>query len=259
MKNYKIYPLLLILFPQILSGCSGELDRIKNTVTAGSNINWQLSPEKPSERDLTDIKVSYLVPNSLANYESAENAIILERYNVRNATSSSREERLLIRNVSPNHLEIERRTDNGAAGSGRIFDIKITKTKTNNGTLVSFNAIKERTYQDGLILPFAIPVLDIKKYLTAGSIRYSMSVNSIYNPDSIQENFNRAFKGNNGYYHIETESSSVKADIQFHPYRNGTKVNVKATAYNIKFNKDIIDLNKVITDLKQKISDVTNE
>jgi hypothetical protein len=62
-------------------------------------------------------------------------------------------------------MELERRTDNGVAGSGLIYSIDINKLNKGNDKVIALTPKTVKTYQDGVILPFPIPKFDLASYI----------------------------------------------------------------------------------------------
>lgn len=153
LKNYS----LLLVLSFLLSGCAGKIESLKENLT-NNDINWQLRPDAPVEREVNDIKVVYLMPEYIAPYESSEDAL---HFYCSYGGRETKQEKLFI-NKENNLWTFERRTDNGVAGSGVVFDVEMLKVKSDNNTKISLIVKKERKYQEGLVLPFAVPKFDIK-------------------------------------------------------------------------------------------------
>jgi hypothetical protein len=231
----------LLIFIFLLSGCTGS-------------INLQAFPKPKVEKEITDIKITYILPDSVCNYEEADNTLLLCGFHY---GPESKQERLFFINQDDKIWKIERRTDNGVSGSGRIFHIEVSKQKVNLGTAVTYSAKRESQYQEGLILPFSIPEFDIKSYLANASVNYSFELNSSYSVDSVKANFDRLLKKNDiSKYYLKIQGAASDNVIKFYPYKNGTKISVQSMLYNMQPIDDVIDVSGLITLLKSKIKAV---
>ncbi|PCH56889.1 MAG: hypothetical protein COC15_02305 [Legionellales bacterium] len=243
----KLY-ILLLTMPFVLSGCS-------NDIMSTSSIHWQLKPNAPEEKVVQGVNISYNIPKYIYQNKSIEDILYFERIDY---GTPNKQEKVLIKTCA-NRWQIERRTDNGVAGSGRVYDIEVSKEPTDVGTKISFVVKKERTYQEGVILPFAVPAFDIKKYLARASITYSFELNSKYDVKSIKANFDRLLgKSNVNKYYLKTNLAAYSNRVKFYPYRGGTKVVINSTIYNMKYQNDIINVHKIINSLKRKIAEIVD-
>ena len=102
-----------VLFFLLLSSCA-------NKMTLPGDYEIQLTPEKGKIEQLGDIKISYLVPNNMLGSEDIDGLV----FSSRQWGESIKREKILT-SYGDTNLQIERRTDNGVAGSGLIYSIDI--------------------------------------------------------------------------------------------------------------------------------------
>lgn len=153
-------------------------------------------------------------------------------------------------------LRVERRTDNGLAGSGRIYKIRITKTNEKNNRIITLQPESMDTYQDGVILPFPLPEFNLEAYLKSAVVKYNFELNSQFPVGSIEANFNRVFGQPEDTYTLNLSNSSVLMQIRIDPYRTGSKVIIKAELLDMKPTSNVIDVNKNILELEQRIKSI---
>jgi hypothetical protein len=241
---------LLIATQLFLSSCS------ENSISRLKSINWQLVPNATEENAIEDCSVSYNIPNELIKDNTAENLLHFSEFD--NGPSSKMEKLRLKKNT--NTWIVERRTDNGVAGSGRIYTVKLEQGTLENGLRVSFSAVQERTYQEGVLLPFAIPDFNIRKYLGSASITYSFELNSEYDEASLQGNFNRLLQRlAENKYRIRTDLALYSIGVNFYPYRRGTKMIFNVSIHEMEEKGGTIDVHKIIGEIKEKIIKVIND
>lgn len=239
---------LLVLVQLTVSGCSQDM------ASKNFDINLQLTPDKPSERIVENERVSYILPTSMIANKNIED--VLQFRGFHNGRESKQEKLCISHNK--NMLRVERRTDNGVAGSGVVYDIEIMQKVIGSVTQVTYEIKKENKYQEGLVLPFAVPNFDIKTFLSMATTFYKIEFSSVYNVDSIKANFDRLLnqRGNNQYY-WETGLANYDISIKFYPYRNGTKV-VTNSSIKTHPQKGDIDVNRAMNELKAKLEEVLN-
>lgn len=130
-------------------------------------------------------------------------------------------------NYTNNALEVERRTDNGVAGSGIIYTIDAIIVSDPNSTTITLIPKTQKTYQEGLILPFPVPNFDIAEYLSTATLDYKFELYSEYQVDSAKANFERILGksfGSRDIYKLELEDEEFEIKTDIYPYRNGSKI-----------------------------------
>lgn len=236
--------LILVLF--ILSSCA-------NKMVLPGDYNIQLLPEKAVTQKITDLKVTYIVPQTIINSQGIGGLNFAKHCWGRD----TKQERILV-NFNNEILQVERRTDNGLAGSGRIYKIRIIKTNEQNNRIIILQPESMNTYQDGIILPFPLPEFDLESYLTSAVVKYDFELNSQFPVGAIKANFNRMFEKPGDTYTLNLSSSSVLMRIKIDPYRTGSKVVINAELFDMKPVSNIIDVNKNILELERRVKSIVD-
>lgn len=231
----------------ILSSCS-------NKVVLPDGYQLQFLPEKAYIKEITDLQITYVIPKNILSSEG------INGLNFQNRCwgMDTKQEKILV-NFDNKNLQIERRTDNGVAGSGRIYKVSITKENESNNTLIRLRGESMSTYQDGLIFPFPLPEFDLQSYLTTAMVRYNFEVNSDFPAVAIIANFNRSLERfDPSNYILKLNYVSVLMKIKIYPYRNGSKVIIYAELFNMQPVNSVIDVNKNIFEFEKYIKNIVN-
>ncbi len=255
MKCSQIKLIIFALFQFImLSGCSNN-ELVKNITH--SDINWQIKPDAPQDTMVNNIEVSYSIPSVLLHNKSVSQFLTFKTFHT---GRESKQEKLFLRQNGQNLWSIERRTDNGIAGSGVIYDVEVKEEKLKKDmTKVSLVVTREYKYQEGLILPFAVPDFDIRKYLANSQITYEFELDSKYDKESIQDNFQRLLGANyDNIYHFGTGLAEYSNTISLYSYRGGTKIKIKSLIQFVQSDVSIVNVDKIIIDLKNKIKNIVD-
>lgn len=244
MKYFVRSTTLLFLMQFILSGCVQDM-------VGDHDIHLQLRPDKPTERIVENEMVSYVLPNYLVQGKNIKD--ILQFYTFHYGSESKQEK---LRLTQDKFWKIERRTDNGCAGSGVIYEIEVLQKNLGDMTQINFVIRKENKYQEGLVLPFAIPDFDIKQYLSRATIKYQFELNSVYSVNSVESNFERILgKVGDGVYFWETKFAIYKNLIKFYPYRDGSKLVIESSI-KTHDQDNTIDVSRIIKDLEVKFKEI---
>ncbi|MEI8654058.1 hypothetical protein P4S57_15885 [Pseudoalteromonas sp. Hal273] len=168
---------------------------------------------------------------------------------------------------------VEKRVHNGTIGSGAVYTIKQSTERTADANIVTYQPVKMTPYQQGFILPFAVPSIDIAAYLKNSQFKTKFEINSEYPSQSVKANFDRLMKkvhgrfriyGSNSklgledYYMTTVDGAKVVMLVESFPYRNGSKVVVNAIIETKKSNKNVIDVAEILKSVKAKVAEVTN-
>lgn len=252
-KNMKlnVFYFLLLAIQFALPGCRSDIgDDLK---TFYNSTNWQLAPDSPEEKEVRDISFSYIIPEEIIKDKPAEELFQFKPFHYE---VSTKQEKLFIEKRGK-LWKIERRTDNGSVGSGKVFHIEIIKQHLGHSVKVTFLVKKESKYQQGLVFPFSVPEFDIKKYLASASIPYTFELDSKYDIASIKANFNRLLekKAKNRYF-FKSDLAHYNSHVDFYPYRGGAKAVINATISNIKTQEDVVKVSELLKDLKAKMFQV---
>lgn len=236
---------IILLF--ILSSCS-------NKVTLPGDYQIQILPEKSTEKEITNLRITYIIPKNTLDSEGIGGIIFSNRQWGR----ETKQEKISF-NFNNNILQIERRTDNGLVGSGCIYNIKVTQTNELNNRLIVLQAESMNTYQDGVILPFPLPEFDLESYLISAKVKYNFELNSEFPAESIRANFDRMLeKSENNYYMFSLNEASILMNVKVYPYRNGSRIFIEAELSNMRAINNIINVTKNILALEKYIKNIVN-
>ena len=169
---------------------------------------------------------------------------------------------------------VTRRVHNGISGSGAIYTINETTERTADSSIVKYQPVKMSSYQQGLILPFAVPSMDIAGYLSNTQFKTKFEINSEYPSQSVKANFDRMMNkarrdfriyGNTNskldledYYMVDVEGAQVVMLVESFPYRNGSKVVVNAVVQTRKSSNGVIDVAAIMKSIEEKVAQVVN-
>jgi hypothetical protein len=219
----------------------------------------QLVPKPDSTKEIHNIKITYILPNNLENPENSINGIRFIEYDIDARGKGTKIERLYYE-ANLEKLKIERRTDNGVAGSGIITQVNISTTSTPDKKIVTFIPKTQRTYQQGLVLPFLVPDFDLEDYLTSGIILFNFEINSDYPPEAVSANLQRLLGDKiKKTYIIDNKDERFELKITIYPYRhNQSKLAVITKLFNKKSNNGTIDLAEKINNLKKQLMSIAN-
>ena len=223
--------------------------------SCASDEVFQLVPKPTAVREIHDIKVTYILPANVKDCYGSINGIKLNNYVGGRPT---RIERLKL-NILPNEIHVERRTDNGISGSGVIYQVKTDITSQGNNNIITFTPKTAKTYQEGAVLPFPVPTLDIGLYLSQANIKYRFEINSQYSTDAIRGNFNRLLiKAARNKYLLMVGTNQLEIAIQIYPYKNGSKSLIDISINTQRSKNDIIDVSRILDKAKRKIHGLVN-
>ena len=237
----------LIVLVFLLSSCS-------NKMTLPGDYKIQFLPEKATTKEITNLKVTYIIPQNVLSSKGINGLHFPNRHWGRD----TKQEKILV-NFDSRMLQIERRTDNGVAGSGLIYNVSITKVNESTNKLIILHGESIRTYQDGLIMPFPLPDFDLESYLTSATVEHDFELNSEFPVESIRATFDRMLeKSGDNDYELHLSNASVSIRIKIDPYRNGSKILINAKLFSMKPMSNIIDVSKSISELESYIKNIIN-
>lgn len=166
-------------------------------------------------------------------------------------------------------IQVEHRIDNGTAGSGVVYEVS-KKVETIDGiAVVTFTPVSKREYQEGLILPFPVPELDIHSYLSNTQIKHKFEIDSEFPAQSIKANFDRLHRKVNARsfslydeiksdlklqdaYRLDLNNGAVAVlNVQSFPYRNGSKVVFDVVIQTRKHSDLIIDVVSIVKQIEE--------
>ena len=244
------------LVPVVLAGCAG------------------MTPQPAQNVQLTNPQtITVIIPN-----DKAVDASKITRINFDNRWGGHREkqEKIAVINKTNSSFKVERRTDNGTAGSGKIYNVNYTVENSNDTTVIKFQPTDYRTYQQGLVLPFAVPIFteeDLTEYLIKQPVYYNLEINSQYNTESTYSNFIRLverakvvqgekdpvtgkiFKDK---FAIPYKNGKIFFSMESFPYRNGSKIIVHLVVPGSFTSDNVVDFGIILTDIKTRLEGVAN-
>lgn len=235
---------------------------------SGCSHQYPLLPNPESTQKIEGIKVTYILPNDIIKTSDTINGIYLDQYGGRTLDATSflksggqtgRKERLHFDNKG-NQLEIERRTDNGIAGSGVVCIVDFDVISEPDRTKVVFTPKTRRTYQQGVLLPFPVPDFDVETYLLEGQLTTSFEMDADYPPEAVRANLRRLLHGGlEDRYTLDNENEQIIMTVRVDPYKhNQSKLTINATIYNKRSNNRIINMVEKINALKKQLHNAVN-
>ena len=106
-----------------------------NKMTLPGNIDVQFIPDKSSTTEINGSEITYIIPHKIQQSEGINGLIFEDSY-----WEKHKAQKKIITHIDEKVLTVERRVDNGAAGSGRIYNIDITKTDQQNNKIITLRA-----------------------------------------------------------------------------------------------------------------------
>jgi hypothetical protein len=186
-------------------------------------------------------------------------------------------ETLRFRHISNDTMVAYRRIGNKYAGSGINYKIKTEFTKGKETYTYKLTPYEYTTYQQGLIGRFDVPLFNeqqLTESLRKGTLNFTFEFDSQYKPNSVKANFDRKTNPvrdpNAGrvhsytntvipyIYNLSYKGSTVKVDVNFEPYRDGTKVKVVAVIPASETSKNTIDYTILEKEVKAKLKAIVN-
>jgi hypothetical protein len=224
-------------------------------ILSSSSYAFKKAP-KPEPQEIHGMDITYIVPSDIIKPKGSINGVRFASYN---RGTDTRTERLGYQYTSDQIL-LERRTDNGMAGSGVIYNIALNITPKGNNTIITLHPKTLETYQEGLILPFPVPEFDLGFYLHDVAISYQFEIDSNYPPESVKANFDRLLgRKHNGIYRLEKEEDAFEISLKVYPYRqNQSKITIDTEIYNKNKNMLVVDFTEKINGLKRQLQNIAN-
>lgn len=248
--------LYLGLVSMLLAGCAG------------------ITPQPAQNVQLTNPQtITVIVPN-----DKAVDASKLTRINFDNrwAGHKEKQEKITVGNKTNSSFNVERRTDNGTAGSGKIYSVNYMIENVNDSTVIKYQPVTYRTYQQGLVMPFAVPVFteqDLTEYLISQPVYYNLEINSQYNTESTYSNFIRLVERTKvkqgekdpvtgkifkDKFALNYKGEKIYFSLESFPYRNGSKVIVHLVVPGSFTSENVVDFGIILNDIKTQLEGVAN-
>jgi hypothetical protein len=218
-------------------------------------------------------QISVIIPNDSAIVASKITQINCDgQYGGR----KERQEKLFVKNKTANTFSIERRTDNGVAGSGVIYDLNYAIEKDSDKTIVKIQPTQYRTYQQGLIGSFEVPNFseeDLANYIANQPVYYNLELASQYNTDSTYANFVRLaekapFKSGEkdpitgkifkDKFALPYKTGKIFFTLETFPYRNGSKAVIHVVVPGNFTSESTVDYGIILKELKAQLEGIVN-
>jgi hypothetical protein len=197
-------------------------------------------------------------------------------FNMEQGGNRSKQEKIIIRNKSNDSFMVERRTDNGVSGSGKIYTVGYTVEKNKDAMVNKFKALSFKTYQQGLILPFDVPEFteqNLLDYIVRQPVYLNLDLNSPYNTESTYANFMRlAEKARTFPGETDPVTGKVYKDkfvlankygkltfyLDIFPYHNGSKAVIHMLVPGTFTSANTVDFGKIIREIKGQLEGIVN-
>jgi len=169
-------------------------------------------------------------------------------------------------------VEIERRIDDGTAGSGRIYYVRCNLENAQGSTVLTAQPYQVKNYQQGVI-SFDVPDFteaDLTAYIIHHPITFKMELDSGTNNEAVfgnlarlahkdGENYNlptgRIIKGN---FAIPYNGEKVNFTVELFPSKTGTKVEIQGMVNGQFTSGGVVDFNIILKDIRTKIESIVN-
>lgn len=182
--------------------------------------------------------------------------------------TDTRQEKIIVLDKGNGDMFVNRRVDNGTAGSGRLFHLTATQVTGEKDTALTFATTDEPPYEyrEGLFGRFPLPDFsdeDLATFLASGYIEYKFEINSDFPAESINANFTRLANGrptrNGGNVgEVQVNGVSVKFLYNVMPYRNGSKATIEADLKINKAENGVVDFRPWIDQMKAAVTAVVS-
>ncbi len=188
-------------------------------------------------------------------------------------------DRLVIRKVGDNVIEIERREDNGPVGSGRVYHVNFITQRAADSYKLTLQPVETRTYQQGLFGKFPVPKLteqELRSHVLLGaSIDSRFEVNSPYSGESVYANFSRTLRmapppmtlsgapiisaASQNTFALPYRGKLVRVSVTMVPYRNGSKAMMHLQVPAIETSPNTVDFKVLLDGIKAELTKLVNQ
>lgn len=216
--------------------------------------------ELPEEYQPVDfISVTYIAPKNYFNTNEGINGMTFLSY-IHGRWDAKEQQKLYLTPINHSSFLVHRRTHNGIAGSGIMYNVNYTSKVEGDTVILNFKPYESKSYQEGLVFPFPLPNFNIELYLLQPIIKHPFEVNSNYSAESIKSNFDRLLpKNHKKPYHIVSKAYEAYVSVKMVPYRNGSKVLSISNIIIKPNNGNKVNLVNIIKDLESKIRAIVND
>ena len=188
----------------------------------------------------------------------------------------TQQEKILVKNKTENSFSVERRTDNGSSGSGKVYNMTYSLEKAKDNMIFKYQPTSFKTYQQGFIMPFEVPSFpeqELIEYIAFQSVNLSLDLNSPYNVESTYANFTRLaekvpFKRGEkdpvtgkiykDKFALSSKYGKVFFSLEAFPYRNGSKVVITMAVPGAFTGGNEVDFGLIIKEIKTQLDGIVN-
>ena len=189
-----------------------------------------------------------------------------------NGSNITKREFIQVKKKIKDGVEIEKRIDDGNAGSGMIYYVRCSQFRTPESTTLVFKPYQTKSYQQGLI-SFDVPEFsedELDKYIIHHAISYKMEIDSNYSGEAVNANFMRlAAKAGEDYnqptgriiknnFTIPYSGGKANIAVELFPYKNGSKAVIQGVVPGHLTSEGTVDFNVILKDIKAKIESIVN-
>jgi hypothetical protein len=228
------------------------------SMVAGSLTACKTTPVKPATPMPADIATTtYLVPASknLIGDGFIQN-IDFEGFS---HGSKNAKESLRFNKSTASSFIVHRRIDNGMAGSGIKYLVNYDVKQKENSYSLTLKPTQSTAYQEGLIGKFDVPSFtpdELQNTIRNGLVYYKFEVDSKYNEESIRANFKRLSTESSRHYYFMNRDKKVRFTFNTSPYRNGSKVIIKAAIPAAETTENTFDFGVLENEVKAKMIEI---
>ncbi len=188
----------------------------------------------------------------------------------------TKQEKITTNEKTADSFKVERRTDNGTAGSGKVYRVSYQSDKSKDAMILKFKAISFSTYQQGLIMPFSVPDFseqELLEYISHQPLYLSLEFDSQYNTESIYANFMRLAekvrfrqgekdpvtgKAYKDKFALSTKYGKVNFSFEAYPYRNGSKAVIHMAVPGTFTSGNTVDFGEIIKEIRGQLEGIVN-
>lgn len=211
-------------------------------------------------------------------YDKEVNAVRFTRFEFVGQSwgRSTKQEQISTKGNVEGGFFVERRTDNGTSGSGKIYQVNCAVEKNKDNMVIKFQPVAYKTYQQGLILPFKVPSFteqELIEYIAKQSVFLSLELTSPYNTESTYANFMRltenisGLRGEKdsitaklykGQFVLSSKYGKVVFSLETFPYRNGSKAVINLAIPGSFTSDNEVDFVVIIKEIKAQLENIVN-
>jgi len=225
-------------------------------------------------QDISEVNVKYVIPTKNLELNRGIAGVTFDSFR---QGKSSKQNKLFWKKIDERTFEVHRRVDNGISGSGKIYIVNYSTVTKGDDTIITFNPIKTKSYQQGFIGKFDVPEFNINNFLSSSNFKYKFEINSDFPSNSVKGNFDRLLRkkvpshsemkqmmlarmsgkttSSKDWYVLD---SYTLLNVESFPYRNGSKVVIEAKIRTKKNSENLINLSELFKSINSQIVTIVN-